>query len=167
MQQGDDDDCDTGLVLMLDANCINARQADHAINQLERWCDDGYVEVIMCEMSHRESYADGNARRFQKATRYPYSMTHADTDEEQWQLREIENAVFPSGAVTPGQKSDVEIVFNALKYAGILVTRDGASRRQPGGILGAAAQLEPHGLRVMTPEQAVDFIRNRMQLQRR
>jgi predicted nucleic acid-binding protein len=167
MEQTENGDCDTGLMLMLDTNCINARQADASVNQLEQWCDAGYVDVVMCETSHRESYADGNAQRFRKATRYAYSMTHAETDEERWQLREIEQALFPSGALTPGQKNDVEIVFNALKYAGILVTRDGGSNRQPGGILGAAAQLKPHGLLVMTPEGAVEFLRKRMRIQKR
>lgn len=79
----------------------------------------------------------------------------------------IEKAIFPEGAKTPNQKNDVDVVFNALKYCGILITRDGASRRQRGGILGAANQLAPHGLRIMTPEEAVDFLRSRMRLQRR
>ena len=52
-----------------------------------------------------------------------------------------------------------------MKYTGILVTRDGASRRQPHGILGAAAQLKQHGLSIMTPEEAVEFLKQRMRLQ--
>lgn len=69
-------------MVMLDANCINARQSDAAINQLEQWCDAERVEIIMCETSHRESYADGSAQRFGRQTQYPYSSTHVDTDEE-------------------------------------------------------------------------------------
>jgi len=121
----------------------------------------------MCQTSHREAYADGNIERFRKATRYPYSETAADTDEERWQLSEIEKAIFPLGVVAPGQKNDIEIVFNAMKYTGILVTRDGASRRQPNGILGAAAQLKQHGLLIMTPEETVEFLWRRMRLDRR
>ena len=37
--------------------------------------------------------------------------------------------------------NDIEIVFNAAKYEGILVTADGGSRRQLGGILGNRAAL--------------------------
>ena len=79
---------------MLDTNCINARGQDLALNQLEKWSDEGRLDIIMCRTSHEESYSDGNVARFRKATQYPYSETAADTDEECWQLREIERPYF-------------------------------------------------------------------------
>lgn len=154
---------DTGLMFMLDTNCINARQADPALNQLEEWSDAECITIIMCATSQAEAFAGGHPTRFRKAMGYAYSETLAETPEERRQLVAIEQALFPTGAATSNQKNDVEIVFNAMKYTSGLITNDGGSKRQPGGILGAAAQLmRDHGFRAMTPAQAVDFVRQRI-----
>ena len=56
----------------------------------------------------------------------------------------------------------MNIVFNARKYGAILVTHDGASKRQPGGILGSREPLHALGVSVMTAHEAVDYIRRRI-----
>lgn len=155
---------DTGIVIMLDTNCINARQADVAINQLEKWSEDGVIDIIMCETSHREASAGGSAARFRKAEQYVFSETAADTDQEQHQFVAIEQLLFPGGADTQGKRNDVDIVFNALKYGRTLVTNDGGSRRQPGGILGCADALNRLGVQVKRPEQVVLQVRARVNL---
>ena len=53
-------------------------------------------------------------------------------------------------------------LFNAQKYGGILVTNDGGSKRQPGGILGNARSLGKLGVRVMRAAEAVRFVRERI-----
>jgi hypothetical protein len=57
----------------------------------------------------------------------------------------------------------VEIVFNARKYGCILVTNDGGSRSQPGGILGNRERLRSLGVQVLTDEEAVAFVRQLIQ----
>jgi hypothetical protein len=70
-------------------------------------------------------------------------------------LRQIEAILFPGGASTQGERNDVDIVFNAKKYGCVLVTNDGASRSQPGGILGNRQRLEALGVQILTDEEAV------------
>ena len=71
--------------------------------------------------------------------------------------------MFPQGAKNQNQKNDIEIIFNANKYGSILVTADGASKSQPGGILGHKAELKILGIDVMSDQEAVDYIRNLIQ----
>lgn len=56
--------------------------------------------------------------------------------------RKIEAALFPQGSKTENESNDVKIVYEAAHYAAILVTRDGGSRAQPGGILGNRDKLK-------------------------
>ena len=68
-----------------------------------------------------------------------------------------------SGPISSGKEfGDVEIVFNAIKYGRILITHDGGSRRQPGRILGHREQLEKLGAHVVTDEEAVALVEQRI-----
>ena len=49
----------------------------------------------------------------------------------------------------------------AVKYQAILVTSDGASKSQPGGILGNRHHLS-NLLQIMSPEESVAFIRSKI-----
>ncbi len=101
--------------------------------------------------------------RSQKASWMIYSMTAATTPDERDELRRIENILFDDGARTDGERNDVEIVFNAVKYMAILVTNDGGSRRQPGGILGNAVALQREfGVRVMRDTEAVAYVEEKI-----
>ena len=53
----------------------------------------------------------------------------------------------------------MEIVFNASKYERILVTNDGGSARQSGGILGNRDGLKQLGIEVKTDEEAVALVK--------
>lgn len=152
---------DTNICFMLDANCINARQKDAALNRLEALHDDELIEIILCETSFHEACAGGGVGRFRKAVRFGVSITHLETQEEQQLLQAIEQAVFPNGAKTRQQKNDVVILFNAHKYGRILITDDGDSKRQPRGILGSRDELLKLGVRVMRPEEAVRYAEQR------
>ena len=78
-------------------------------------------------------------------------------------LSKINKILFPNGATTPNQWNDVEIVFNAWKYQSILLTNDGGSKRQPGGILGNRDRLAVLGIRVMRPLEAVSEVKQAIQ----
>jgi hypothetical protein len=152
-----------GVQVLLDANRINSRQRDVHVNQLERWHDSDVITLIMSESSQREARADGDRRRVQKALGYGATLTHADTRDERETLQKIEHILFPKGAVTQNHRNDIDIVFNAQKYTGgLLVTNDGGSRSQPGGILGNAGALLALGVRAVRGEQAVVWIAERI-----
>lgn len=149
----------------LDTNRINSKQLLANVNRLERWAEDEVIELMLSEIASEEARGGNDHRRSRKALGYIYSMTAITTEHERWTLQQIEQILFPSGALDQNQRNDTEIVFNAGKYHRILVTNDGASRTQPGGILGNKARLAQLGIRVMTDAEAVahveDAIRNR------
>jgi hypothetical protein len=147
---------------IIDANRINARQADPHMNRLERWRDNEVIELMMSESSHQEASAGGDPRRARKVSTHIFSITMASTAGEQEELRSIEKILFPGGAVTPNQRNDIDIVFNAAKYRRILITADGGSKRQPGGMLGNRLALAQLGVRIMTAEEAAAFVQQKI-----
>lgn len=153
-------------VLHIDANLINARQKIHNINQLERWNRDGVVTINISSTAHAEAKAGGNKKRTDKANEQIYTtMPPANTSDPFYQ--KIEVAIFPNGAKNDNQRNDVKIVFKAAKSEAILVTGDGGSNRQPGGILGNRHKLRGI-VKILSPEEAVSCImkkiRNRDEL---
>ncbi|MCC6243964.1 MAG: hypothetical protein IT353_14065 [Gemmatimonadaceae bacterium] len=146
---------------MIDANAINSRQQSAALNQIEAWRASGAVQHLMSDAANREARAGGDARREAKAGRQLIGISHHDAAEQPlWNA--FEKALFPKGARTSSQQNDVEIVFQAHAWGYVLVTNDGNSRRQPGGILGAAAALSDLGVKVMRPEEFVELTRVRI-----
>lgn len=87
----------------------------------------------------------------------------ANTASENNDLLAIERILFPSGALTTNQRNDVDIVFNAAKYRRILITADGGSKRQPGGILGNRKALAALGVQILTAEEAVPLVQQRIE----
>jgi hypothetical protein len=155
---------------MIDTNCINARQKIEALNQLERWAADELIALMTAETAQREMSAGGNAQRTRKAYTFIFSMSEITTAHERQLRSKIEKVLFPNGATEANQRNDVDIVFNAAKYVRPLITMDGASQSQPGGILGNRQALESLGISVLTPDEAVarvqDEIRKRDQFAR-
>lgn len=142
--------------LQIDTNRINSRANLTYMNQLERWHHHGVIRIEMSEIAHNEVLASRSYKMFEKAVRYIFSETLVGTPEEKELMDKIEFVLFPHGAKDSNQRNDVEIAFNAIKYAGgFLVTADGGSKRQPGGFLGRKEELAALGLRVMTDEEAV------------
>lgn len=148
-------------VLHIDTNLINARQKLVAVNQLEQWCNDGVVLINMSATAHSEAQADGNAIRTQKANQNIFTVTEPiEPDDPLFQ--KVESALFPEGAQDENQRNDIRIVCEAAKYAAILVTGDGGSKTQPGGILGNRHKLK--GLvQILSPDEAVKFVRGKIQ----
>jgi hypothetical protein len=160
------------IVFQIDTNRINSRGGEKNMNILERWYENEVIHLEMSEPALGEVLRESNAARKGKAANYVYSLTLAETDEEKKALRRIEEILFPNGAQDQNQKNDVAIVFNAKKYSRTLVTNDGGSKSQRGGILGNAEQLRKElGVRVITDATAVEIvheeIRRRDELARR
>lgn len=156
----------------LDTNLINAKQKLPFINRLEKWSDDGVVDLGMSETAQDEATAGGHPQRTKKTIGIIYTMTYADTPDERSRLQAIGQIVFPQGNLTPNQQRDVEIIFNARKYGYTLITNDGASKSQPRGILGSRDDLwRQFQIKVVTDQEAVakvmDAIQRRDNLARR
>jgi len=155
---------DVGLWFHLDTNRINSRGRLPNVNQLEEWDRNGVIHVSLSEPSMREAEQGRDPIRRRKAYSYTAWATFWDTEHEQAQARAIEAILFPGGARTPNQGNDVEIVFTTLKYPAILVTNDGASKSQPGGILGRREELQAwdNRIRIMTDDEAVHAVADRI-----
>jgi hypothetical protein len=145
----------------LDANRVNARGKLPEVNQLERWRDDGVILMQMSRTAQSEAAAGSSARSL-KAHSHIFTLSGDLIPSEDEQLEAIEQVLFPGGASNANEKNDVDVVFNAGKYGAILVTADGGSNRQPGGILGNRTRLGALGIAVMTDVEAVAHIRDKI-----
>ncbi len=144
----------------IDTNRINAKQGLPNMNMLEEWHNNDVILMEMSEPSMKEAFAGNNGQRVGKASKYGYSITYADTEQERDQISAIASILFPEGVDNSNKANDVEIVFNAAKYGRILITNDGGSKSQPGGILGNAAELKNKiGVTVVNDEQAVEIVK--------
>ena len=133
------------------------------MNQLEQWAAADVIGLDMAEVVLNEATAGGNRERSNKARQSPYSEALATTPREQDMLAAIERILFPDGADDQNKRNDVEIVFTAAKYDRILVTADGASKTQPGGILGNAVALKKAvGVEIMTDEEATAAVQKKI-----
>lgn len=147
-------------VLHIDTNLINARGKLPAVNQLEKWFEDGVIIINMSATAHEEAKADGNIMRTRKANQNIFTVTPA-SDSPDPLYQKVESALFSAGARDENQRNDVRIVCEAAKYAAILVTGDGGSKSQPGGMLGNRGKLKGV-LQVLSPDEAVDFVRQKI-----
>jgi hypothetical protein len=148
------------LMFHIDTNLINARQKLEAVNQLEKWFDDGVVLINMSGTAQLEAQAGGNLARTRKANRQIFTVTPA-ADPSSAEYRRIENALFPEGARTESERNDVRIVCDAAHYAATLVTGDGGSKTQPGGILGNRHKVA-NLVRILSPDECVAFVRGKI-----
>jgi hypothetical protein len=148
-------------ILHIDANLINARGKLETMNQIERWAEDEVILVNMSGISFREAQAGGNAVRTKKALTHIFTMTDESISPSDPMYQRIEAALFPGGATSENQRNDVKVVYEAKHYGAILVTRDGGSRTQPGGILGNRQKLKEF-VQILSDIEAVEFIRSKI-----
>ena len=145
------------LCFFLDANCVNARQQNDALNVLERWRDQEIVTLIYAEITKIEA-SYGDEVRKDKADEFTCVQVNETGDNPE--VREaISKIVFPKGPRNQNQMNDVDAVYHAERLRWPLVTMDGNSRSQPGGILGHCAELNAMGIEVLAPQQAVSRVR--------
>ncbi|MDO9267536.1 MAG: hypothetical protein Q7T96_00300 [Methylobacter sp.] len=144
-------------IFHIDTNLINARGSLLAMNLIEKWAADEIILVNMSGISFKEALAGNNALRIKKALAQLFTLTDESIDTNCQRYREIENTIFPGGAKNENQHNDVKVVYDAAHWNAILVTRDGASKSQPGGILGNRNQLRKF-VQIMSDTEAVKFI---------
>ena len=147
---------------MIDTNAINARQKIDALNQMEKWRADGVIMLLMPEPAYVEAQAGANAERSAKAETQLRTNSSRISPEQHQRFSGIEKAVFPNGVTMDSERNDVEIVYQAADWGYVLVTNDGDSKTQPRGILGARRELAELGVSVMRPEEAMEYVRQRI-----
>ena len=154
----------------IDTNCINAESELREMNTLEAWeADEVILPLILSETARGESLAgkrDDPIRHSRNRKRHSKANTHIFTIEESDEsspdrFHDVERALFPGGATTDNQKRDVRIVCEAQKYGAILVTNDGESTSQPGGIRGNRHKLKGT-VEIMSPAEAVAYVRSKI-----
>jgi hypothetical protein len=146
----------------IDTNRINAKANLRFMNILEHWHNSGVIYIEMAEVAQKEAARTFNNERSEKAYGYVATETLAETPEELQLFNQITAILFPTGIKTRNERNDVEIVFNAHKYYAILVTGDGGSVRQPGGILGNREKLRNLGIQVVRDYEAVEQVKQEM-----
>lgn len=88
-------------------------------------------------------------------------MIDDDINENSPIYKQVSGIVFPNGVKDQNQSNDVKIICHASHYQAILITNDGGSKKQPGGILGNAKNLKNIAT-IYSPTEAVDFIRKKI-----
>jgi len=147
-------------VFHIDANLINARQKLPAVNQLEQWDKDGVILLNMSGTAHKEAHAGSKVQRSRKANQQIRTMT-PEVSEHDSLYGQVEAALLHDGAKTKNQMNDISIVCEAAKYNAILITNDGGSKSQPGGMLGNRHKLTDF-VKIMSPDEAIDFVRSKI-----
>jgi hypothetical protein len=152
-------------IFHLDANLINAKQKLAAVNQLEKWRDDEVICLAMAGIAHAEAQAgegvNAEARK-SKAASHIFTIKDAGQPEEDDTYAKVEGVLWGKAADN-NQANDVEVVCEAIKWHAILITNDGESKSQPGGILGNREKLhQQFGVLIYRPEEAVQFIKSKV-----
>lgn len=121
------------------------------------------ITLNICETVLKEATVDRNPQRTKAAHGHIIAEPLRLTVDENHTYERIKTILHPNGALPGTNLNDVEILFTAKKYCAWLVTNDGGSRRQPGGILGNRKILANElGIIVMKEDEAVIEIRNRI-----
>jgi hypothetical protein len=149
-------------VFHIDTNMINAKKKLRSMNQIEKWAEDDVIPVNMSEISFKEAQKGNNLPRTLKALSQIFTLIDDRCNESDSKFQRIANSIFPDGIKIENQKNDVMIIWHASKYEAILITNDGGSKRQPGGILGNAHKLT-NIVKIFNATDAVTFIRKKIQ----
>lgn len=150
-------------IFHIDTNLINSKGKLVEMNQLEKWHRDEVILINMSETSYAEAQQGNNSQRTQKAMTHIYSIADKGGSNFNSLYDEVASIIFPDGVKDQNQENDVRIVCNASQYHAILVTNDGRSKKQPGGILGNSKKLS-HIAKIMSPTEAMSFIRKKIEL---
>ena len=152
---------DLASPFQIDANRINARGALPNMTRLEKWHADGVIDISMADVAQAEA-ATGSTARARKASLRTFSVSTNRNSEEEQMLDRIEQTLFSGGAPTQSDRNDALIVFSAWKHRCTLITNDGASKSQPGGILGHRDELARLGIPIMSDAEAVAWVEARI-----
>ena len=139
---------------LFDTNCINARQRNEDVNNLEDLHNERKISLSMPKIAYSEA-GFGSLLRKQKSENYYFegivNQEHRFADK----YTQIENIVFPNGEKKQNQKNDVDILVYLAITRTPFITMDGASKSQPGGMLGNKAALKKLGIKILSPSDAL------------
>lgn len=152
-----------GLCFAIDTNRINARQGLPNMNRLEGWREKGIISILMPQSAHAEALQGAGAKRLLKTSLTIISMNTLEDSDEVMLRAKVGKILCPTGEPDINTANDIDIVVNAHKYNCILITADGSSRTQPGGILGRAQELLALGIRVISDAEAAALVEERIQ----
>lgn len=145
------------LYFLIDTNRINSRQKCERMNELERLAVQGKCVLLMPYQAWIEAECGNNLLRRTKVWSYFYIEPIKSESQLYW-YGQIEKVVFPFGARSENEKNDVWILVAAREMNYPIVTNDGGSKKQPGGMLGNADELEKLGVIVLRDFEAVESV---------
>lgn len=148
-------------IFHIDTNMINAYGKLPSMSQLEKWAEENIILINMSNVSFSEAQQGNNAKRTNKVLSQIFTLVDESISKENPTYQMVADAVFPDGIKDENQKNDVKIVCEAIKWNAILITNDGGSKKQPGGILGNAYKLKDY-VQIMRDHEAVEFINNKI-----
>lgn len=164
---------DTGYLVVIDTNCINARQNDIVLNELEQLADGDNIalettDALLNELDRKESYPQGK----DKARKYIFSMgpfvlgqsksgmSVLGSEEDDDRFGSLLNIFF--GHKLRQNYSDREVgdarqIATAIKYgANFFVTRDGVLLKNSDEI------KNKFEITIANPEECVIAVKNRL-----
>lgn len=148
-------------IFHIDTNMINAYGKLPAMSQLEKWAEEEVILINMSNVSFSEAQQGNNAKRTKKALAQIFTLVDESINEVNPTYKMVAGALFPDAVKDENQKNNVKIVCEAIKWNAILVTNDGGSKKQPGGILGNAHKLKDH-VQIIRDHEAVEFINDKI-----
>ena len=149
-----------GQPFIVDSNRVNSRGALPAMTTLRKWADAGdikldYTEEIWAELENSQNPKIQAASR-ELGARFANSLDEKEEAEERSKIAQI---VFPNGLQFDSDRVDVDTIRIAQLWNAIVITNDGDSKRQPGGILGAKRRLHQEiGVEVMRDFEAEKLV---------
>jgi len=150
-----------GLKFVIDTCLVNTKAKNSHMNAFEKWERDGIITAYSTKGLWEETRG---TPFYKKATgRSSLHAKSCDESENERLRQRIQEIVFPQGTKSPNDRVDVEAIRVSKVWGAIFVTNDGASRRQPGGILGARDRLHQEiGVQIMRAQEAAELIKRRI-----
>ncbi len=140
----------------IDTNCINAKSKNEEMNLLEQWHKNKIISIECPTTAQTEALKGHDTQRTDKALSYVENISLSINNT---MYKEISSKIF-GDKLTENQVNDVRVIISAIEDNSILVTLDGKSKKQPGGILGNAKWLDQKfQLKVLHPKEAVALVR--------
>jgi hypothetical protein len=145
------------LTFFIDTNRINARQNLNYMNELEQLSAEGKCSLSMPYHAWKEAETGSNLLRQSKVCEYDFIQPLKNESQRYW-YNVIEAIVFPSRARTENEKNDLWILVTAREMNYPIITNDGGSKKQSGGMLGNAQELKKIGVTVVRDLEAVAWV---------
>ncbi len=128
------------------------------MNELEQLAAQGKCSLLMPYSAWKEAETGNNELRKSKTWEYFYIQPIKNESQKYW-YDVIETIVFPNGARTENEKNDLWILVTAREMNYPIITNDGNSKKQPGGMLGNVQELKKIGVIVIRDSEAVAWIK--------